>query len=127
MNENREQFRYTYSSGQQEEVRRIREKYEIKEESKLEQLRRLDESVTRPGLIASLTVGIVGTLLFGAGMCCTMVWASSLFIQGIAMGLAGIAGISSAYPLYSRITKKRREKAAPEILRLTDELMKQDG
>lgn len=108
-------------------MRRIREKYEIKEESKLEQLRRLDESVTRPGLIASLTVGIAGTLLFGAGMCCTMVWASSLFIQGIAMGLAGIAGISSAYPLYSRITKKRREKAAPEILRLTDELMKQDG
>ena len=28
------------------------------------------------------------------------------------------------YPLYMHITKKEREKIAPEIMRLSDELMK---
>ncbi len=34
-------FAYTYSAKQQEEVRRIRDKYTDRQESKLEQLRRL--------------------------------------------------------------------------------------
>ena len=28
------------------------------------------------------------------------------------------------FPIYNRIVKKEREKIAPEIIRLTDELMK---
>lgn len=119
-----ETFTYTYSSSRQAEVKRIREKYLPKEEDKMERLRRLDESATRPGRIAALTVGIAGTLVMGLGMCCTMVWAGQWFIPGILIGVAGILGVMSAYPLYSRVTKKRREKIAPEILRLTDELMK---
>lgn len=124
MNEKQEAFSYTYSSRQQEEVKRIREKYVPKEESKMEKLRRLDESATKPGMAAALAVGIIGTLLLGIGMCCTMVWAETLFLPGILIGVAGIAGIAAAYPLYCRITRKRREKLAPEIMRLTDELMK---
>ncbi|MCI5752350.1 MAG: hypothetical protein MR038_07730 [Oscillospiraceae bacterium] len=34
------------------------------------------------------------------------------------------AKVSAAYPLYSHVTKKEREKIAPEMIRLTDELMK---
>ncbi len=115
---------YTYSAKQQEEIKKIREKYLPKEESQMEQLRKLDASATKPGMVASLTVGAIGTLLFGVGMCCTMLWAETLFIPGIAVGLVGIAGVISAYPLYMHITKKRREKLAPEIIRLTDALMK---
>lgn len=124
MEDKNETFTYTYSSSRQAEVKRIREKYLPKEEDKMERLRRLDESATRPGRIAALTVGIAGTLVMGLGMCCTMVWAGQWFIPGILIGVAGILGVMSAYPLYSRVTKKRREKIAPEILRLTDELMK---
>ena len=40
------------------------------------------------------------------------------------VGLIGIAILSAAYPLYRRIVKKERERIAPEIIRLTDELMK---
>ena len=90
----------------------------------MEQLRRLDESATRPGLIVSLIVGVVGALVLGVGMCCTMVWMGDLFIPGIIIGTLGILGVAAAYPLYSHITKKQREKLAPEILRLTDQLMK---
>ena len=120
MEEHKETFTYTYSAAQQEEVKRIREKYAppAQAEDKMEQLRRLDKSVTRPGLIAALIVGIAGALILGFGMCCTMVWAETLFVPGIVIGLIGILGVCAAYP------QRRREKLAPEIMRLTDELMK---
>lgn len=125
MNENKENaFNYTYSAEQQDEVKRIRDKYIPHEENKLEQLRRLDKSVTQKGTVLSLTVGIIGTLILGIGMCCTLVWEETMFIPGIVIGIAGIAVLLVAYPIYRYITKKEREKLAPEILRLTDELMR---
>ena len=126
MEEKRETFTYTYSATQQEEIKRIREKYAPppREEDKMERLRKLDRDVTKPGLIAALVVGIVSTLVMGFGMCCTMVWADTLFVPGIVIGVIGIAGVCAAYPLYAHITKKQRRKLAPEIMRLTDELMK---
>lgn len=124
MEENKETFSYTYSAKQQEEIERIRKKYIPPEEDKMEQLRRLDRSVTQKGTTVSLIAGILGTLLLGTGMSCAMVWAGNLFIPGIIIGLIGIAVLTAAYPLYQHITKKEREKIAPEIIRLTNELMK---
>lgn len=126
MGENKETFRYTYSSSQQKEIESIREKYisPTPQEDKMEQLRRLDRSATRAGTTVSLAVGVVGALLLGIGMCCTMLWADTLFIPGVIVGVVGICCVMTAYPLYTRITRKRREKLAPEILRLSDELMK---
>lgn len=115
-------FHFSYSAKQQEEIRKIREKYLPKEENKMEQLRRLDESTTRPGTIAAIIVGVIGALLLGVGMSCTMVWAEQFFIPGVIVGVLGIALVGAAYPLYSRVTKKHRERLAPEIIRLTDEL-----
>ena len=60
----------------------------------------------------------------GVGMCCVLVWMGPWFIPGIIIGIIGIAIIALAYPLYNYVTKKEREKIAPEIIRLTDELMK---
>lgn len=124
MEDKKETFTYTYSASRQEEVRRIREKYVPREEDKMERLRRLDRAAAKPGTIAALIVGIAGALIMGLGMCCTMVWSEVLFIPGIVIGVVGIIGICAAYPLYLRITKRRRDRLAPEILRLTDELMK---
>ena len=45
-------------------------------------------------------------------------------LPGIVIGVAGMAGTAAAYPLYMQITKRERERIAPEILRLTEELMK---
>lgn len=119
-----ETFNYSYSASQQEEIRNIREKYAPPvQEDKMEQLRRLDQSVTRPGTIISIIIGSVSTLILGVGMSCTMVW-TNLFALGVVVGLVGIAGIIAAYPVYNHITKKQREKLAPEILRLSDELLK---
>lgn len=120
----KQEFNYTYSSKEQEELKKIRNKYIPKEEDKMDQLRKLDESTTRPGTIISLIVGIVSSLILGVGMCCTMIWADTLFIPGIIIGVIGILGILSAYPLYVRITDKQRKKLAPEILKMTNELMR---
>ena len=120
----KEIFSYTYSAKEQEEVKNIRQKYIPKEADKMEQLRMLDQRVTKKGTTAAIIVGMIGSLLLGIGMCCSMVWMENWFIPGIVIGLVGIVIVSLAYPLYQRITKKEREKIAPEILRLTDELMK---
>lgn len=115
-------FEYTYSAPKQAEIKKIREKYLPKEatEDKLEQLRRLDRSAERPGQIAALSLGIVGVLIFGTGMCCVMLW--SQFLIGILAGIAGIAVLGAAYPVYKRINEKQRRKVAPLILKLTEEL-----
>ena len=119
-----ETFHYTYSAKQQEEIKNIRKKYLPPEEDKMEQLRRLDRQAVQKGTTAALVVGVIGTLLLGIGMCCCMVWAGSWFIPGLVVGVAGLALVCCAYPLYHRVTEKERKKIAPEILRLTDELMK---
>lgn len=118
--ENNDKFEYTYSAKQQTELENIRKKYLPQEESKMDRLRRLDESVTHPGTMISIIVGIVGTLIMGFGMCLCLEW--SEFIPGVIVGTAGMAILAAAYPIYSKITQKQREKIAPEILRLTDEI-----
>lgn len=121
--ENKDQtFHYTYSARQQEEIQNIRKRYLPKEEDKMEQLRRLDQGTTKKGRILSITLGVIGCLLLGMGMCCTMVWMEQLFIPGIIIGLIGIGAVIAAYPLYTRVTRKEREKVAPQILQLTEEL-----
>lgn len=122
-NENKS-FNYTYCAKNREEVKSIRKKYIPQEEDKMQQLRRLDASVYNKATIRSLVFGIIGALVMGTGMSCCMVWADSLFIPGIIVGIIGIALVCLAYPLYNSTLKKEREKIAPEIIRLTDELMK---
>ncbi len=109
-----------------QEAKNIREKYfceSKKTEDKMTELRKLDADAEKPGKILALTVGIIGALVLGIGMCCTMVWAEKFFAVGILVGVAGLAAIASAYPLYVNITKKQREKIAVKVLRLADEII----
>ena len=124
MENNQNGFQYTYSAKEQAEIKRIRSKYVPKEENKMEQLQRLDASATQKATMYAIIVGVIGALIMGAGMSCCMVWADTLMIPGIAIGVTGMAVVAVAYPLYNRTLKKERERIAPEILRLTDELMK---
>lgn len=118
----KEVFVYTYSAPQQNEVQKIREKYLPKEVSKLDQLRSLDAGTTRRGAAVSLVHGILFSLILGLGMSCCMVWAGRLFLPGVVIGCIGLVGVTVTYPIYTHIVKQDREKIAPEILRLTEEL-----
>ena len=127
--ENNNSFEYTYSAQQQKEVEEIRRKYLPKEENKMEQLRRLHAIPTQKAQAASIAMGVIGALILGTGMslCMTEIGAA---LGGLAMAigiLAGLVGMilsALAYPTYTRIKKKEREKIAPEILKLTDELIR---
>ena len=119
----KEVFEYTYSAPANSEVARIREKYLPKEVTKLDQLRALDAAVTKRGNAISIVHGILYSLILGLGMSCCLVWAGVWFVPGILIGCIGLAGVTATYPIYNRIVKQDREKAAPEILRLSEELI----
>ncbi len=124
---NNESFNYTYSAKEQEEVKRIRNKYAPKKEEavdKMQLLRKLDASVYKKATIYSIVIGTLGALIMGYGMSCCMVWADAMFIPGIIIGILGIVLICLAYPIYNRTLKKERKRIAPEIIRLSDELIK---
>ncbi len=122
-NQNDKKFSYTYSATEQEEIYRIRKKY-VATEDKLEQLRRLDAGVTEKATGIVILVGLLGALIMGVGLCCTTVWKGLWFVPGIIIGLIGMAVLALAFPVYQKVLKKERKKIAPEVIRLTDELMK---
>ncbi len=128
-------FNYTYSAKEQIELKKIREKYladtKPTELDKMAQIKMLDASVTKGATIFSLCLGIIGTLIMGFGMSLVMSDLKEILgshtdmamILGIIIGLVGMALVLVAYPLYQYISEKMRGKVAPEILRLTNELM----
>ncbi|MBE5782192.1 MAG: hypothetical protein E7329_02620 [Clostridiales bacterium] len=123
-NNQNKNFQYTYSAKDQDKIREIRSKYVPREESEMERLQRLDASVTQKASMQSIIVGVIGALILGFGMSCCMVFDSQWFVPGIVIGLAGMAVVAAAYPLYNYVLKKERRRIAPEILKLTEELMK---
>lgn len=116
------EFTYTYSAPRNHEVQEIRRKYMPREESKLDELKRLDREVQQAGIVESLSVGILGCLVFGLGMCLAMKVIGSSMLLGIIVGILGAAMMVPAYPLYRKLSCKAREKLAPRILQLADEL-----
>ena len=134
-NEKKGGFSYTYSAGEQAEIRKIREKYaprEVSEGDKLERLRRLDASASQKAQLWALVLGVLGALVMGLGMSLVMsdlgaklgLGADLILLLGIGIGVLGCVAVALAYPLYRLILRRERARIAPEVLRLTDELMK---
>ena len=127
-------FSYTYSAREQAELKRIRDKYTppTETEDKMTRLRRLDAGVTKTAQSVAILIGVIGALILGSGMSLIMtdlaeilgLYNDAAVVIGIAVGIVGGVLISLAYPIYNAIVKAKRKKLAPEILRLTDELMK---
>lgn len=117
-------FHLVYAAEEQEELRAIRQKYLPPEQDKLQQVRKLDAGVTGKARAAAIFLGVIGALVLGLGMSCCMVWRGSWFAPGVVIGLVGMGMAALAYPLYLRVERRARERIAPEILRLTEELMK---
>lgn len=127
--DNNQSFQYTYSAEKQQEIEHIRNKYLPKEEDKMEQLRKLHNSASQKAQSASIALGVIGALILGTGMslCMTelgLLLGNLAMVIGIFVGIVGLIMVALAYPVYNRVLKKERERIAPEILRLTDELLK---
>lgn len=116
-------FSYHYSAAENEEIQAIRNKYLPQEESKMDELKRLDRYVQTAGIAESLAVGVGGCLLFGLGMCLAMKVIGDSMLLGVLIGLTGALGMIAAYPVHRRIYRKTKEKLTPRILELTNELI----
>lgn len=119
---------YVFSTEQQE-VKRIYQKYSSwerkplsEEEEKMAQLRRLDRSVTRAGTIAAILTGIGGAAVHGIGI--AMVQGAAMFALGTVVAIVGLALFLVSYPVFCAVEKKRRRKVEVQILKLCKELMK---
>ena len=125
-------FSYTYNAAQQQEIETIRNKYTPRQETPLERLRKLDNMATQKAQAASIAMGVIGALVMGSGMSLLMtdlhqklaLGVGQAMVIGLLAGFVGIVLVALAYPIYNRVLKKERERIAPEILRLSDELLK---
>ena len=121
-----ENFTYKYSATENEEIKEIRDRYLPKALSKLDELKALDAKVQRAGNTEAISVGVVGSLVFGTGMCLAMqVLGSGILtmVAGVIVGIIGMAIMMVAYPISKSKKAKMKEKLAPRILELTEELM----
>lgn len=103
--------------------------YTPKNTSKAASLKKLDAKAKHPANVTAFSLGIVGSLVLGTGMCLAMgVLASgtAAMVGGIVIGLLGIAMVSVNYPLYKRNLAKGKEKYAFEILELARDIAEGD-
>ena len=74
----------------------------------------------RQGICILLLRCVLGSV-FGGGLS-GFLGGTAMFV-GIPVGIVGIVLVALAWPLYNCILQKERRKIAPEILRMTDELL----
>lgn len=120
---------YKVTEQDQKQAEQIRRQYIPHEANKMEQLQELDRRVKFPGKMIAGSLGLVGSLVMGAGMAKIMVndssAAGSELRKGLAMSIPGMMLALLSYPAYKIITEKRKKQYASEVLHLSGELMEQ--
>ena len=94
----------------------------------MQRLRSLHNSASRKAQAWAITLGVVGALIMGTGMSLAMTELGALFgdaamVAGIVIGVLGMVLAAVAYPVYNRVLESERRRIAPEVLRLTEELL----
>lgn len=125
-----DKFEYKYSAPTQEErkeIDSIRTKYlpQQKTDSKLDRLRKLDRKVKNISESVGISLGVIGLLLFGTGMCFFLEWTNIWYI-GIPFSIVGIVIISITYYIYKITLNKLKNKYKEEIIELSNELLSEE-
>lgn len=119
-NNNENSFSFSYSAGRQREIDRIVSKYADNKEDKFQLMKKLDDSVESAGTAAAIIYAIVSTLVFGAGMSISLAFHNVPI--GAVVGLIGIVMLFFTASLRRFVVKKRRQKIAPKILELAEDI-----
>lgn len=117
-----QKFSYNYSATANREVEEIRKRYLPKKVDKMEELKHLDRRVQSAGMTESLSVGIIGCLIFGIGMCAGLNVIGGGMVLAVVLGIIGVVLMLPAYPIYRLLSKRAREKYTARILKLADEI-----
>ena len=121
-----EKFSYNYSADRNEELRKIREKYEIKndeEQDKLKLIRAMDKKIEMPGKVCGIIFGLFFTFIFGGGLGLCIKSEGMGFVLGLFLGVLGLMGMAFAPIITKIVFKKQKEKYGEEILNLIDKSM----
>ena len=123
-----EKFKYKYSAPTQEErkeINSIRNQYLPKDETTvdIERLRKLNNKVQGLPMAISISFGVIGLLTFGLGLTFFLEWVN-LWYCGIPCSIVGIVLMILAYPSYQKTLQRLKGKYGPEIIKLSNELLK---
>ena len=117
--------------NEQQMAAKIREHYTEKQITDLDTLRELDAKVKRPASAFAYVFGSISAIIMGAGMSLIMTDIAEIIelavdpmLPGIVIGIVGMVMALVNYPIYRRIAHRTKEKLTPEILRLSEEIMK---
>lgn len=121
-----DKFEYKHNAPTQDErkeINSILEEYLPTDEkqNKLQYLKKINYKVKRTPTILGLSFGIVGILVFGFGLTWILEWDSLL--DGCIYCVLGGFLTGFAYPIYSIIYKKLKNKYSSEIIKLSKELL----
>lgn len=132
MNEQKnERFDYTYAAPtdkERREIQAMRKQYLPKSErgeDAFARLKRLDKKVQTAPLAFSLTLGIVGTLIFGLGL--SLVLKFNRLLLGVVIAFISLIPLALAYPVHNHVLKKRKAQYGAEILELSAKLLGEEN
>ena len=109
-------------------VQKIRTLYTEKQNTQLDELKALDAKVKRPANVFGYTYGSVSAIVMGAGMSLVMtdigakIGLAATLVPGI--GVVGMGMALTTYPIYKKMLHDRKRKYAPQIMALSEEIMK---
>ena len=129
--EKKETFEYTYSALTEEEraqIMSIKRQYEEKPkkvETDVERVKKLDAKIKNIPTCWALVLGVCGCLLFGTGLTMVLEW--NLLIWGIVLMAIGCVPMIMAYPVFTRLTEKLKNKYAQEIIELSNKILSEEN
>lgn len=110
-------------------VQTIRTQYTEREHTQLDALRELDAKVKHPVNVFAWAFGCIGAIVMGSGMSLVMTDIGTVLgiehtmLPGIVIGVVGMLMALSTYPIYHKMLGRRKKKYAPEILKLSEQIM----
>ena len=111
-------------------VQKIRTQYTEKQHTELDELKALDTKVKKPAHVFAYTYGSLSVIVMGSGMSLvmtdigTMIGLRATMVPGIVIGVVGMFMALTTYPIYKKMLSNRKKKFAPQIMELSDRLMK---
>ena len=113
-------------------VQKIRTQYTEKENTQLDELKKLDAQVKRPANIFAYVFGSVSAIIMGSGMSLVMtdigekIGMENTMTPGILLGVVGMLLAIVNYPMYKKLLNSRKKKYADQILKLSENIIKSE-
>lgn len=103
------------------EVNQIRSKYLPQDQNKLDQLKKLDKQVTVPGKKTIAVMILISLILLAGGI--SLIVLLNLLLAGTICCVLSLSCAFLIKPVYNFVTEKERTRLAPQIMRLSNEIL----